>query len=175
VVCADAEHVYMTVVTSRPVVRRDNVPIIPSLVHEKGPDPVSTIPPNALLSPAYVSFTHIIRGRPVVFENGQWRRALVPGPKGARVQRLDNTSPLAISLSAKDISYLHQCHRNFWAGVEDENGAEQPDHWGGKGNGPSPDGGNFASAARSEGDGTMSGPVSGGEVSRASGHGGAAE
>ena len=123
-----------------------------------------------------MSFTHIIRGRPVVFENGQRRRALVPGPNGARVQRLgNNTPPLAISLSAKDISYLHQCHRSFWAGVEDENEAEQPGHCGGKGNGSSPDGGNFASAARFEGDGAMAGPVSGGEVSRASGHGGTAE
>lgn len=114
VVGVDAEYVYMMVVASRPGMLEFYVPILPSFAHEMQPDPVSPIPSNGFLSPAYLHFTHIIRGRPVILENGQRHQARASGPKGAHVQQLgDNTSPLAISLSAKDMTYLRQCHRNF--------------------------------------------------------------
>lgn len=155
VVGVDAEHVYMMVAASWPGLPECYIPILPLLANEMQPDPVTPIPPNSFLSPTYLNFTHIIRGRPVVVENGQRRRAPVPCPERARLQQPghDASSP-PISLSARELSYLKQCHRDFWSGVQYEKRAELPSHLGGKENGSS-ESRSSAIAALSGGDGAM--------------------
>lgn len=168
VVGVDIEHVYMMVASSWPGIPEDYVPVLPSFAYEMQPDAVSLIPSNGLPSPVYLNFTHIIRGSLGVRVNGKWHRAPVPGPGVTRGQPGgDNTPLLPISLSARDISYLYQCHRNFWGGLPYEKRAEQRNHPEDSGKGSLPDSGSVASAARFGGDAATGGPSSGGDVSTA--------
>ena len=84
----DAEHVHMMVVASRPGVREFYVPILPSSAHVMQANPVPPIPQTGFRTPSYLNFTHVIRGRLVILEDGKRLRAPAPGPKGVHVQQL---------------------------------------------------------------------------------------
>lgn len=142
-------------------------------------------------------FTHVIRGVPVVRVNGRWENPPIPGPGDVRVRPLGAiSSHVPVSLSPRDLSYITECHRGYWAGTRhydtrsvgvvgasgghgDGAPSGQGDATGGRGYGGGasgagdtsgsrlPDSGSAARPACFGGDSTTIGPGSGGEARRA--------